>query len=318
MPVSNLACPNKKRLNPAMAVQIVEGDLKKPAWMKVKIKLPNERYKKIRELGRGLRLSTVCEEAMCPNIGECWNGGTATFMLMGDTCTRACKFCNVNHGKPDPLDKDEPEKLADAIGKMGVEYAVITCVDRDDLEDGGAGHFAKCISYLKKRWPKVFAEVLVSDFCGRESDIQKVVEAKPHVFAHNIETVKRLQKAVRDRRANYEQSLGVLKYVKKSAPRMYTKSSIMVGLGEKPTEVREAMRDLRKAGVDFLTIGQYLRPSAWNLKVVEYILPAQFKKYEKEGLKMGFKYVAAGPYVRSSYKAGEMFVKMCHPEALEG
>lgn len=303
-------CPsNGKRTNPSMLIQLVPGDLPKPDWLKVKVKLPNERSQKIRAAARELKLATVCEEAMCPNINECWSGGTATFMLMGDTCTRACRFCSVNHGKPQSLDPEEPKNLAEAIGKLGLDYAVITCVDRDDIADGGASHFAQCIRHLRANYPNVMVEVLTSDFQGKKEDIQKVVDAAPHVYAHNIETVKRLQRSVRDFRANYEQSLGVLEYVKSVVPLMYTKSSIMVGLGEKPEEVIEAMEDLRKIGVDFLTIGQYLRPTAWNLTVNAYVPPDQFTWYEKKGLELGFKYVAAGPYVRSSYKAGELFIK---------
>lgn len=312
------SCPvgtNGKRTNAATIIQLVPGDTKKPDWLKVAVKLPNERYRKIQATARELKLATVCEEAMCPNIGECWGGGTATFMLMGDTCTRACKFCNVNHGKPEALDPNEPKNLAEAIGKLGLDYTVITCVDRDDVPDGGAAHFAECISHLRANYPQVKVEVLTSDFQGKQADIKKVIDARPHVYAHNIETVARLQKSVRDFRANYKQSLGVLEYVKRVAPgkngvpKMYTKSSIMVGLGEKPEEVIEAMRDLRAIDVDFLTIGQYLRPTAWNLKVTEYVAPEQFAYYEKKGLELGFKYVAAGPYVRSSYKAGELFIK---------
>jgi lipoic acid synthetase len=215
----------------------------------------------------------------------------------------------VNHGKPQALDPDEPRHLAEAIGKLGIDYAVITCVDRDDVADGGAEHFAQCIKHLRANYPRVMVEVLTSDFQGKKADIQKVIDAGPHVYAHNIETVKRLQRTVRDFRAGYEQSLGVLEYVKSVAPKMYTKSSIMVGLGEKPEEVVRAMEDLRKISVDFLTIGQYLRPTAWNLAVMEYVPPEQFKSYEEKGLELGFKYVAAGPYVRSSYKAGELFIK---------
>ena len=279
--------------------------------MKVKIKLPNGRYEKIRETAKELKLATVCEEAMCPTISECWSGGTATFMLMGDTCTRACRFCHVNHGKPRPLDPQEPQHLAEAIGKLGIDYAVITCVDRDDVADGGASHFAKCIEHLRTNFPRIMVEVLTSDFQGKQADIQKVMDAKPHVYAHNIETVERLQTVARDRRASYKQSLGVLEYVKKADSKMFTKSSIMVGLGEKPDEVLQAMKDLRTVGVIFLTIGQYLRPTAWNLKVTEYVAPEQFEEYEAKGLEMGFLYVAAGPYVRSSYKAGELFIKSC-------
>lgn len=297
--------------NALTKIQLVSGDAKKPAWMKLKIATPNLRYKKIRFLSEKLHLATVCASAMCPNISECWGCGTATFMIMGGICTRACRFCNVNHGKPGPLDAGEPEKLAQAIKTLALDYAVITSVDRDDLPDAGAEHFTACIKALRKVCPKLIIEVLTPDFCGVKENIEKVVRAGAHVFGHNIETVKRLQKSVRDFRANYEQSLFVLEYATKIAPKIYTKSSIMVGLGEKPEEVMQAMKDLRKVGVDFLTIGQYLRPTAWNLKVAEYITPEQFEWYHKEGLKLGFKYVAAGPFVRSSYKAGKFYKNLC-------
>ncbi len=287
----------------------MKSALQKPAWLKIRCTPPNSRYLKVRGRAHDLKLATVCESAMCPNIGECWGSGTATFMIMGDTCTRACRFCDVNHGRPKPLDIEEPRKLADAISALGIDYAVITSVDRDDLEDFGSEHFAECIKALRKKCPKIIIEVLTPDFKGMEKDIQKVVDARPNVFGHNIETVKRLQKSVRDMRANYGQSLAVLDYVKKSAPKIYTKSSIMVGLGETSEEVLEAMRDLRKVNVDFLTIGQYLRPKEWNLPVVEYVKPEQFEWYRCEGEKMGFKYVASGPFVRSSYNAGKLFKK---------
>lgn len=282
---------------------------KKPEWLRIRACPPNKKYLSVRGRAHDLRLATVCESAMCPNIGECWGSGTATFMIMGDTCTRACRFCNVNHGRPRPLDAEEPEKLADAIFAFEIDYAVITSVDRDDLPDSGSEHFAECIKALRKKCPKIIIEVLAPDFKGREADIKKVVSVGPHVFGHNIETVRRLQKPVRDIRANYEQSLAVLRYIKKSAPKIYTKSSIMVGLGETKDEVLETMRDLRKVDVDFLTIGQYLRPKEWNLPVVEYIKPDQFEQYRKHGEEMGFKYVASGPFVRSSYRAGELYKK---------
>lgn len=283
--------------------------VKKPAWLKIRCSPPNSRYIKVRGQAHGLKIATVCESAMCPNIGACWGAGTATFMIMGDTCTRACRFCNVTHGRPQPLDPEEPVKLAEAISALGIDYAVITSVDRDDLADSGAEHFAECIKALRKKCPKIIIEVLTPDFKGVEKDIKRVIDAGPNVFGHNIETVKRLQRPVRDIRANYEQSLAVLKKVKKLAPTIYTKSSIMVGLGETEEEVLEAMKDLRGAGVDFLTIGQYLRPKQWNLPVVEYVTPVQFEDYRLEGEKMGFKYVASGPFVRSSYRAGELYKK---------
>lgn len=290
-------------------IQLVPGALPKPEWFRAKVALPNERVRTLKEMTKNLGLATVCQEAMCPNINECWGGGTMTFMIMGDTCTRACRFCHVNHGKPEALNVDEPANLAEAIGKLNLDYAVITCVDRDDLPDGGAGHFAGCVSHLRRRFPRLYVEVLASDFQGKKEDTQKLVEAAPHVYGHNIETVSRLQSYARDRRAGYEQSLSVLEYVKKTAPKMYTKSGIMVGLGERPEEVIQAMKDLRAIGVSFLTIGQYLRPTSWNLPVTEYVPPAQYEWYRKAGLEMGFLYVAAGPFVRSSYKAGELFIK---------
>lgn len=298
------------RTNPLCASQIVKGALKKPAWLKLKIGRPNEKYKKIRAASKTLRLATVCEEAMCPNIADCWGCGTATFMIMGDTCTRACRFCNVNHGRHGPIDPEEPRKLAETIAGLGIEYAVITSVDRDDLPDLGAAHFAACIYAIRKKCPKITVEVLTPDFQGKTDLIQKVINASPSVFGHNIETVERLQKSVRDIRAGYKQSLFVLEYVKKLAPEIRTKSSIMVGLGETPDEVLQAMRDLRASKVDFLTIGQYLRPTEWNLPVKEYVEPAQFERYRKKGLEMGFRYVAAGPFVRSSYKAAELFASI--------
>lgn len=297
------------RANPLTKKELTHDGPAKPAWMKIRFKAPSKRYERVLAAARNLQLATVCQEAMCPNMNECWGGGTATFMIMGDTCTRACRFCNVNHGKPGPLDSAEPEKLADAIQKLELDYVVLTSVDRDDLPDLGAQHFAECVRILKKKNPKLLIEILTPDFCGKDELIQKVIDAAPDVFGHNIETVMRLQKMARDFRANYSQSLHVLEYVKKSAPKIYTKSGIMVGLGEAPAEVIKTMRDLRKAGVDLLTIGQYLRPSAWNLKIVEYVTPEQFAVYKEEGIKMGFKYVASGPFVRSSYRAGELFIK---------
>lgn len=303
MPSSSCPSYPAKRLNS-------RANIKKPAWLKLKWTQPNSRYQKILAASETAGLATVCKEAMCPNIGECWGSGTATFMIMGGTCTRACRFCNVNHGKPEALDPDEPQKLSQAVGKLGLDYTVITSVDRDDLADCGAKHFAECIKRLRDDYPDLIIEVLTPDFKGKKTAIQKIIEAGPHVFGHNIETVKRLQRQVRDFRAGYDQSIEVLDYVKKTAPGIFTKSSIMVGLGETKGEVCEAMRDLRSAGVDLLTIGQYLRPSAWNFCVTEYITPDRFEWYRKKGLEMGFKHVASGPFVRSSYKAGETWVKL--------
>lgn len=280
----------------------------KPPWLKVRMP-GSPRYHELKSRARDLRLATVCEEARCPNIGECWGGGTATFMVMGDTCTRGCRFCSVKTAKnPTALDPWEPLNLAIAIQEMGLDYVVVTSVDRDDVEDGGAAHFAKCIVESRKKSPDTLIEVLIPDFAGNVEHLAKVVEAGPEVIAHNVETVERLTRTVRDRKAGYEQSLEVLANIKKLDPERYTKSSIMVGLGETPEEVSQTMRDLRAVGCDFLTIGQYLQPSRKQLKVDGFVTPETFEAWKEEGLAMGFKYVASGPLVRSSYKAGEFFI----------
>lgn len=280
----------------------------KPPWLKVR--LPGSaRYHELKGRARELSLSTVCEEARCPNIGECWGSGTATFMVMGDTCTRGCRFCAVKTAKyPAALDPDEPENLAVAIAEMDLDYVVITSVDRDDVEDGGASHFAKCITATRRRSPKTKIEVLIPDFRGNIAHLLSVVEAGPEVIAQNLETVERLTYPVRDRKASYKTTLEVLRNIKVIDPTRLTKSSLMVGLGERPDEMRAAMADLRAVSVDFLTIGQYLQPTKDHLDVAEFIHPDQFKAYEVMGLEMGFKYVASGPLVRSSYKAGEFFI----------
>ena len=281
----------------------------KPQWLKI---LPpsTDKFLKINQTIEKLGLHTVCQEAHCPNISECWSGGTATFMVMGDTCTRGCKFCAVNtSAKGQLLDPMEPKKLALAVKAFNLEYVVITSVDRDDLEDQGAGHFAECINQLKIQVPETHVEVLIPDFQGRKDLIQKIVESKPSVIAHNIETVKRLQGKARDRRANYEQSLSVLLDVKQMDKKIFTKSSIMLGLGETDDELLQTFEDLRNVQVDILTLGQYLRPSDWHLPVEEYVTPEKFEFLKKEAEKMGFLYVVSGPFVRSSYRAGEFFVK---------
>ncbi len=268
------------------------------------------RYHKIKQRARELKLATVCEEARCPNIGECWEGGTATFMVMGDTCTRGCRFCAVKTLKaPSPLDPDEPTNVAHAIREMELDYVVLTSVDRDDVPDGGAAHFAACIRAIREHAPKTMVEVLIPDFQGDEQALWTVVGAGAEVIAHNIETVLRLQGVVRDPRANYQQSLKVLADIKAQDPTRYTKSSIMVGLGETPDEVAQCMSDLRDVGCDFLTIGQYLQPTRKHLELNEFVHPDQFQAYEKLGLEMGFGYVASAPLVRSSYKAGEFFIR---------
>jgi lipoic acid synthetase len=268
------------------------------------------RYHRIRERARELKLATVCEEARCPNIGECWTGGTATFMVMGDTCTRGCRFCAVSTSRrPPPLDPDEPKNLAIAIREMDLDYVVVTSVDRDDLPDGGASHFAACIREARAASPRTMVEVLIPDFQGHFGALLTVVEVEPEVVAHNIEVVERLSTSIRDPRAGWQQSLDVLAAIKKIDPARYTKSSIMVGLGETEDEVVAAMAALRAVDVDFLTVGQYLRPSDKHAKLVEYVQPEVFERYREAGLAMGFQYVASGPLVRSSYKAGEFFIK---------
>ena len=284
--------------------------LPKPSWLKIK-PAESSKYKEVKSILTNLKLVTVCEEAHCPNINECWSGGTATMMVMGDTCTRGCRFCNVKTAKsPLPLDPNEPEKLAQAIKQMNLSYVVITSVDRDDLEDQGASHFAKCIEEVRTQSPQTKIEVLIPDFRGREDLLKIIIDAKPDVLAHNLETVRSLQKTVRDNRAGYDQSLSVLKFAKQH--NLLTKSSIMLGLGETAEELQQAFTDLRAAGVDFLTLGQYMRPSQKHLEVKEYVHPDIFQSLKVKAESLGFRYVVAGPFVRSSYRAGEFFIKaMC-------
>lgn len=273
-----------------------------------KVSLPSgENYVHIKEVLRDRALYTVCEEARCPNIAECWESGTATFMILGSNCSRGCRFCSVTHGGMKPLDEDEPIKVHDSVLRMGLSYVVITSVDRDDLPDFGSSHFAKVIRKVKEA--DVLVEVLIPDFQGREDYIDNIIMEGPAVLAHNIETVRRLTSKVRDPRAGYEQSLNVLKYVKERNPNQMTKSSIMLGHGEDDKEVVEAMMDLRSVGVDILTIGQYLRPSKKQLEVVEYSSIDRFKKFEKIGYDLDFSFVASGPLVRTSYKASEAWAK---------
>ncbi len=270
----------------------------------VKVRLPTEEsYFEVREEVRNFNLHTVCEEARCPNISECWTSGTATFMIMGKNCSRNCRFCSVTHGHTQPLDPDESINVANAVRDMKLRYVVITSVDRDDLPDGGSAHFANVIREVKKLGVKV--EVLIPDFQGRKDQIENILVEKPAVIAHNVETVRRLTPFVRDHRATYDQSLNVLKFI--GSRGFLTKSSIMVGLGESDDEVRETMRDLREAGVEILTVGQYLRPSRMQLPVTEYSSSERFRMFEDEGYKMGFSFVASGPLVRTSYRAAEAF-----------
>jgi lipoic acid synthetase len=278
----------------------------KPEWLKVRMP-GGGRFEQVRKTLRELNLVTVCEEASCPNVGECWGSGTATVMLMGDVCTRGCRFCDVSSGTPQPLDPFEPRHLAEAVGRLGLDYLVVTSVNRDELDDGGASHFAQAIVELRRAAPHTLVEVLTPDFQGRTFALDMIVDAAPAVAAHNVETVERLTPRVRDRRAAYRQSLDVLAYYKRRG--MRTKSSIMLGLGETRDEVVQAMKDLRAVDCDILTLGQYLRPTEKHLEVIEFVRPEVFADLEREGLALGFRFVAAGPLVRSSYKAGEFFIQ---------
>lgn len=276
-----------------------------------------ESYSRIKQSLREKGLSTVCEEARCPNLAECWGGsgdggmGTATVMVMGDTCTRGCRFCSVATGKPMVLDSDEPRKVSETVGIMQAGYVVITSVDRDDLPDGGSQHFADIIKRCKADHPDLLVEVLTPDFQGDGDALQRVVDAGPDVVAHNIESVRRLSPDVRDKRADYDQSLRVLRDYKHVHGAKYTKTSIMVGFGETMDEVRETLRDLRGADVDIVTFGQYLRPTQQkrHLPVKEFVHPDVFAEYQAIAEEMDFLYVASGPMVRSSYKAGELFME---------
>lgn len=276
---------------------------RKPAWLRVRIG-GGEKYKYVSETVRNHKLSTVCEESHCPNIGECWSNGTATLMLLGSVCTRACQFCAVDTGNPNGwLDAHEPAQAAQSVRLMGLKYVVLTSVDRDDLADGGAAHYAACIRAIKQVNPGITVEALTPDFAGSESAIQTVVSSGLDVFAQNLETVKRLTHSVRDPRAGYQQTLNVLAYAKKIGPGILTKSSLMLGLGENDTEIRTSLQDLRAHHVDVLTMGQYLRPTPNHLPIMRWVHPEEFARYREWGLSMGFIEVAAGPLVRSSYRA---------------
>ncbi|XP_072920919.1 lipoyl synthase, mitochondrial [Hemitrygon akajei] len=287
--------------------------LRLPPWLKTEIPL-GKNYNKLKNTLRNLNLHTVCEEARCPNIGECWGGekgtATATIMLMGDTCTRGCRFCSVKTSrKPPPLDPDEPINTANAIAEWGLDYVVLTSVDRDDLPDGGAKHFAATVSQLKERHPKIIVECLTPDFRGDLKAVEAVAVSGLDVYAHNVETVRELQRHVRDPRANFDQSLNVLKHAKKVKSGLLSKTSIMLGLGETDEQVYATLKELREASVDCLTLGQYMQPTRRHLKVDEYITPEKFKYWENVGNELGFLFTASGPLVRSSYKAGEYFMK---------
>ncbi|GET87921.1 lipoic acid synthetase, mitochondrial precursor, putative [Leishmania tarentolae] len=299
---------------------IKRGSEPLPPWLKLKVPkgmTHRPRFNRIRRSMREKNLSTVCEEAKCPNIGECWGGSddegtaTATIMVMGSHCTRGCRFCSVlTSRRPPPLDPEEPEKVAAAVHEMGVDYIVMTMVDRDDLPDGGASHVSRCIHTIKEKSPELMLEALVGDFHGDLKLVEQLASTPLSVYAHNIECVERITPRVRDRRASYKQSLQTLEHVTKwTNGKMLTKSSIMLGLGEEEEEVRQTLRDLRTAGVSAVTLGQYLQPSRTRLKVSRYAHPKEFEMWEKEAMDMGFLYCASGPMVRSSYRAGEYYIK---------
>ncbi|HEX4338940.1 MAG TPA: lipoyl synthase [Polyangiaceae bacterium] len=291
-----------------MTSPVVRKLERKPDWLKVRAP-SGERYTGLKETLRNLDLHTVCEEARCPNVGECWGAGTATVMLLGHTCTRGCRFCAVTTGNPrGAVDPREPEHVARAISTLGLKYVVLTMVDRDDLLDGGASHVATTIASLHERQPDLLVEALVGDFNGRHRDVDVVLEGRPDVFAHNVEVPRRLTPTIRDQRCSYDRSLDVLRHAKDRAPERLTKSSVMVGVGESDDEVLETLGDLRTAGVDVVTVGQYLRPTPRHAPVHRYVEPSTFDSYQRAGMALGFAYVASGPLVRSSYHAAEAFM----------
>jgi len=283
--------------------------LRKPDWLKIKIP-SGEDYLRVKKTLRTYNLNTVCEESSCPNVSKCWESGTATIMIMGNMCTRVCRFCDVSSGRPAPLDPDEPKRVAEAIKQWNLRYIVITSVCRDDLEDGGAAHFAKTIKSVKLSCPNTIVEPLIPDFNYDSNSIKKIIESEPEVVSHNIETVRRLSSKVRDSRATYDQSLSVLKKIKEINPKIYTKSSFMVGHGETKEEVIQTASDLKSANVDVITAGQYLQPSLNHLPVVEYVHPEKFVSYQKIFEEMGFLHVVVGPFVRSSFQAADFIEKI--------
>ena len=279
---------------------------RKPKWLRIKSQ-NSSKFRELKEIVSHKKLHTVCEEAMCPNIQECWSHGTATFMLLGSVCTRACKFCAVDTGNPKgQIDAKEPEKVANSIAQMNLKYAVLTSVNRDDLEDGGAMHFAQTVVSTKKEAPGVIIEALVPDFLGKRESIETLLDSNVEVFAQNLETVKRLTHQVRDHRAGYEQTLEVLAYAKKYSPKTISKTSLILGLGESEDELLESFNDIRSAGVDVLTLGQYMRPTINHLPVERWYSPEEFQYMKKLALDIGFKEVASGPLVRSSYRADKI------------
>ena len=298
----------EKPRHPEKAKRAETPVLKKPDWIRVRAP-GTPGWQETADIVRANGLVTVCEEASCPNIGECWQKKHATFMIMGDTCTRACAFCNVRTGMPGPLDRDEPQKVADSIAKLGLSHAVITSVDRDDLADGGAEHFARTIAAIRSASPKTTIEILTPDFLRKEGALEVVVAARPDVFNHNLETVPSRYLSVRPG-ARYFHSLRLLQKVKELDPSIFTKSGIMVGLGEERPEVLQLMDDLRSADVDFITIGQYLQPTRKHHKVERFVTPDEFKAYETVAYAKGFLMVSASPLTRSSHHAGDDFEKL--------
>lgn len=282
---------------------------RKPSWLRIKVK-DGAKYKEVKSTVHQHKLSTVCEEAMCPNINECWSSGTATIMLMGETCTRACRFCAVNTGNPKGwLDEKEPENTAETVQLMGLKYLVLTSVNRDDLADGGAAHYAAVVNEVKAVNPETDIEVLTPDFQGVMKDVETVVDSKITVFAQNVETVRRLTHPVRDPRASYEQTLEVLAHAKKHRSEVLTKTSLMLGLGETEEEILETLDDLKAANVDIVTFGQYLQPTLNHLPIDRYVTPEEFEKYRQWGLEKGFLEVVSGALVRSSYRAEQVLQK---------
>ena len=277
-------------------------------WLKKRLPKQDE-VRKVRKLVEGLALNTVCQSARCPNLNECWSHKAATFMIMGDICTRTCRFCTVPKGKPLNLDGDEPENVAEAAAKLGLRHVVVTSVDRDDLPDQGAGHFAETIHAIRRRLPEAVIEVLTPDFRGHLDLIQVVADARPQIFNHNLETIPRLYKRVRPG-AGYQRSLDLLAHVKTLHPDQFTKSGLMLGLGESEEELEQVLQDLRGVGVDILTLGQYLRPSLAQLPVERFIPPDEFESWKERGKALGFRAVASGPFVRSSYNADEVYAAL--------
>ena len=281
----------------------------KPKWLRARIPA-GKRFEQVKKNVRNHRLSTVCEESHCPNIGECWNNGTATIMVMGAVCTRACRFCSVDTGNPNGwLDLEEPANVAGSVALMGLRYIVLTSVDRDDLPDGGAAHYAACVQAIKNTTPQVKVEALTPDFQGDMNAVAVVVESGLDVYAQNIETVERLTHPVRDKRAGYQQTLDILAFAKRHRPHVLTKSSLMLGLGETDDEILRTMDDLREHHVDILTLGQYLQPTRNHLPVERFVSPEAFSRFRELGLERGFMEVASGPMVRSSYRADQVFAK---------